>query len=99
MQLYYIITKYDTEQIRFQHTEVKKFSQTHAKGFDSYSAAKKALEEEYAKFYRGCELVEVERSERGTLKRAVFNESHFLEDNFGNRSKSTIEIFLAKAVV
>ena len=99
MQLYYIITKYDTEQIRFKHTEVQKFSQTHAKAFDSYADAKKALEEEYAKFYEGRELVEVERSERGTLKRAVFNEPEFRGDHFGNRNKSKIEIFLAKAVV
>lgn len=99
MQLYYIIEKHDTEQIRFKHTEVKKFSQTHAKGFDSYADAKKALEKEYTKFYEGRELVEVERSERGTLKRAVFNEPDFREDAFGNRNRSKIEIFLAKAVV
>lgn len=99
MQLYYIITKYDTEQIRFQHTEVKKFSQSIARGYDSYSEAKGALEETYAKFYKGRELVEVERSEHGTLKRAVFNEPKFREDNFGNKNKSKIEIFLAKAVV
>ena len=98
MQLYYIIEKHDTEQIRFQHTEVQKFSQTHAKGFDCYADAKKALEEEYYKFAEGREVVEVEHSERGTLKRAVFNEPEFREDNFGNRSRSTIEIFLAKAV-
>lgn len=98
MQLYYIIEKHDTEQIRFQHTEVKKFSQTHARGFDSYSAAKKALEEEYYKFAKGREVVEVERSERGNLKRAVFNEPEFREDAFGNKNKSTIEISLAKAV-
>lgn len=99
MQLYYIIEKHDTEQIRFQHTEVKKFSQNIARGYDSYSEAKEALEETYAKFYQGRELVEVERSERGTLKRAVFNEPEFREDNFGNKNKSKIEIFLAKAVV
>lgn len=99
MQLYYIIEKHDTEQIRFQHTEVKKFSQSIARGYDSYSEAKKALEEEYYKFAEGREVVEVERSEQGTPKRAVFNEPEFREDNFGNRNRSTIEIFLAKAVV
>lgn len=98
MQLYYLIENHETDQIRFQHTEVKKFSQSIARGYDSYSEAKQALEESYVKFAEGREVVEVERSERGTLKRAVFNEPDFREDAFGNKNKSKIEIFLAKAV-
>lgn len=98
MQLYYIITKYDTEQIRFQHTEVEKFSQSIAKGYDTYIAAKTALEEEYTKFAEGREVLQVKRNAHGTVTLAVFSEPEFREDKFGHRNRSTIEIFITKAV-
>ena len=101
MQLYYIITKYDTEQIRFQHTEVEKFSQTTASGYDTYAALKQALDKKFNDLNHSggrYELVEVKRTENGSINHMVFNEPEFMEDEFGNKERSTIEIFIAKAV-
>ena len=102
MQLYYIITKYDTEQIRFNKTEVEKFSQTVANGFDTFvklNAKMNSLFHDYNHSGQRYELVEIERSEQGRIKRMVFNEPEFVEDTFGNKSRQNIEIFIAKAVV
>lgn len=98
MQLYYLIEKYETERIRFQHTEIEKFSQNVAKGYDTYSEAKKALQEAYDKFAEGREVVCRRHGADGTLCFAEFREPEFREDNFGHRSKSKIEIFIAKPV-
>lgn len=101
MQPYYIIEKRDTEHIRFQHAEVAKSSQTIATGYDTYVEAKKALSEKHYNYvYSGgrYELVKDERLANGCFKRLVFNEPEFLEDTLGNKSRSTIEIFIAKTL-
>lgn len=102
MQPYYIITKYDTELIRFKHTEVEKFSQTNASGYDTYVELRQALDKKFNDLDH-CggryKLVEVKRGENGSINRIVFNEPEFMEDVLGNKERSTIEIFIAKAAV
>lgn len=103
MQLYYIITKYDTEQIRFQKTEVEKFSQNIAKGFDTWIEVKKEMEKRFLDYTHSggrYELIDIERGRyTESIKRMVFNEPEFVEDAFGHKSRQNIEIFIAKAVV
>ena len=102
MQLYYLITKSDTESIRFGKTEIQMFSQNVAKGFDTWEEVKKALSEEVEKRTSNPErytTLWIHRDDSGRVKSASFKEPEFHEDYFGHKYRSVEEIFIVKAVV